>query len=370
MSIYELDDNLLRPIPESTFASSGVKERADLQRLLKDKIEVISPDTLVISEEFGAWDESKRRIDLLALDRSANLIVIELKRTEDGGFMDLQAIRYAAMVSTMTFENAVEVYGAYLSKEGKDELDPEAEILSFLDWEEPNEEAFAQDVRIVLASAEFSKELTTTILWLNNRQFDIRCVRLRPYSYGEKILIDVTQVIPLPEAEEYQVRVREKETEVRQAKRQWDERSFFSTMKSLCNAECVDMARRLLTWAKDNADTVEWNRGTKRGCFAPTFQLGHDRKSRYKMFLVWTGGVVAIRTDDLLKRTALHDGILVNEYLKRIGKIEGIDPIFDTDKRTRFNLRSLPEASLNSFVEETEALIVRIKDWHGTRREV
>ena len=55
-------------------------------------------ETLVISEEFGEWEESRRRIDLLGLDKDANLVVIELKRTEDG---ELQSIRYAAMVSTM-----------------------------------------------------------------------------------------------------------------------------------------------------------------------------------------------------------------------------------------------------------------------------
>jgi len=40
--------------------------------------------------------------------------VIELKRTNDGGHMDLQAIRYAAMVSTMTFKQSVETYAKFL----------------------------------------------------------------------------------------------------------------------------------------------------------------------------------------------------------------------------------------------------------------
>jgi hypothetical protein len=35
-----------------------------LQRLLRNQIEVISPETLIVSEEFGEWEESKRRIDL------------------------------------------------------------------------------------------------------------------------------------------------------------------------------------------------------------------------------------------------------------------------------------------------------------------
>ena len=109
MAIYQITDDKLVPSAEITFAQIGIKERADLQRILKNQIEIISPETLVISEEFGDWEDSKRRIDLLGIDKSANLIVIELKRTEDGGHMELQAIRYAAMVSAMTFERAIEV---------------------------------------------------------------------------------------------------------------------------------------------------------------------------------------------------------------------------------------------------------------------
>lgn len=74
---------------------------------------------------------------------------------------------------------------------------------------------FAQDVKIILVSAEFSKEVTTSVLWLNERGLDIRCVRLRPYVLGERLLLDIQQVLPLPEAEEYQVQIRKKAAEER-----------------------------------------------------------------------------------------------------------------------------------------------------------
>lgn len=221
MAIYELTQNELRQIDETTFEEVNVKERDDLQRLLRDKIEVIAPDTLVISEEFSEWRDAKRRIDLLAIDREGNLVVIELKRTETGGHMELQAIRYAAMVSTMTLERAVDVYGRYL-KSRKIEEDPERKIREFLESDESDEgieERFARDVRIVLAAAEFSKELTTTVMWLNERSMDIRCVRLRPYLDGKRVFLDVQQIVPLPEAEQYQVKLREK------AQRQRDSRN-------------------------------------------------------------------------------------------------------------------------------------------------
>jgi len=214
MPIYELTNDQIRPFDETTFAAAGISERGDLQRLLRENVEVVSPDTLVIAEEFGDWEESRRRIDLLGIDKDASLVVIELKRTEDGGHMELQAIRYAAMVSTMTFDKVVDVFDAYLRRLGR-EANAKETILEFLEWDEPDEDLFAQDVRMVLSSAEFSKELTTAVMWLNDRDLDIRCVRIRPYKGGHRLLIDVQQVIPLPEAAEYQIHIREKERKER-----------------------------------------------------------------------------------------------------------------------------------------------------------
>ncbi|MBY0522791.1 MAG: hypothetical protein K2R98_05315 [Gemmataceae bacterium] len=217
MPIYEIATDQIRKIAETSFSEAGIKERADLQRLLRSQIEIISPETLVIAEEFGEWEDAKRRIDLLGLDKDANLVVIELKRTEDGGHMDLQAIRYAAMVSTMTFEKVIEVYGAYLKKINSN-LDPRSSILQFLGRDDPNEDSFAQDVRIVLASAEFSKELTTAVLWLNDHGLDIRCVRIKPYKDNGRVLVDIQSIIPLPEAQEFQVQIKEKQQREREAR--------------------------------------------------------------------------------------------------------------------------------------------------------
>lgn len=209
MPIYEIGHQTITSLKETTFSEAGIRERSDLQRLLRDHSDVIADDILVISEEFGEWEGSRRRIDLLAIDSQANIVVIELKRSEDGGYMELQALRYAAMVSTMTFERAAEVYANYLSKQ-QSQVNAAQVMLDFLGWDESVEDSFAQDVRIVLVSADFSKELTTSIMWLNERGLDIRCVRMKPYKDSGRTLVDVQQVIPLPEAQDYIVGIREK----------------------------------------------------------------------------------------------------------------------------------------------------------------
>lgn len=225
MPLYELRDDYVEPVEATTFSEEGIRERDDLQRLLRDQLEVLVPEAMVIAEEFGSWTESRRRIDLLALDEDANLVVIELKRTEDGGHMELQAVRYAAMVSNMTFEQVVDAHSSYLAARNRDD-DAEQLILDHLGWDEPDEDHFAQEVRIILAAAEFSKELTTSVLWLNERGLDIRCVRLKPYRLDDKLLVEAEQIIPLKEAEAYQVQVREKvarerSSRLRRAQGEW-----------------------------------------------------------------------------------------------------------------------------------------------------
>jgi hypothetical protein len=223
MALYEIRSDAIVSITATSFGLEQVHERGDLQRLLRTNINVVCPDTLVIAEEFCDWDDSRRRIDLLALDKEANLVVVELKRSEDGGHMDLQAIRYAAMVSTMTFNQAVAAHSGYLAALGRQD-DARAAILDFLGWDDANEDAFGQEVRIVLVSAEFSKELTTAVLWLNDHSLNLRCVRLKPYNLEGRVLVDVQQIIPLPEATQYTVRVAKKEQQqkaARQAQRDY-----------------------------------------------------------------------------------------------------------------------------------------------------
>ena len=83
-------------------------------------------------------------------------------------------------------------------------------MLEFLGWAEPSEDDFGTDTRILLVSADFSKELTTSVLWLNEKGLDIRCIRLRPHKLNEELVLQVEQVLPLPEAQDYVVGVREK----------------------------------------------------------------------------------------------------------------------------------------------------------------
>jgi hypothetical protein len=209
--IFEFGSEGLIPATSTSFEGERLRERQDIQRVLRERIDAIDPNLMVLAEEFSDWQDSSRRIDLLCLDADANLVVVELKRTSDGGHMELQAVRYAAMVSAMTFEQAVETFARYRAASNGASADAEAarsEILSFLRWSEPQEDSFAQETRIILVSGDFSKELTTSVMWLRERDIDIRCVRLKPYRLDDgRVILDIQQLIPLPEASDFQTQI-------------------------------------------------------------------------------------------------------------------------------------------------------------------
>ena len=213
MPLYEVGERSLERRPTADFAALAMYERQDLQRLLRGQIDALGEDLLVIGEEFGEWQDARRRIDLLALDKSGRLVVIEIKRTDDGGHMELQAIRYAAMVSSMGFAQVLEAYSVHCAKHrAQEDVDARGELESFLGSSEVDEDpVISTDVRIILVSADFGREITTAVLWLNGFEgMDIRCIRLVPYELDGTVLLDIQQVIPLPEAADYQVQLRKK----------------------------------------------------------------------------------------------------------------------------------------------------------------
>lgn len=83
--IFELDQNSVTVISRTTFSKNQIRERQDHEHLLRDQIQVIHENLMVLAEEYGEWEESHRRIDFLVLDRFRDFVILELKRAPDEG---------------------------------------------------------------------------------------------------------------------------------------------------------------------------------------------------------------------------------------------------------------------------------------------
>ena len=211
-----MKDGALVEVKSTTFAAVGVLERQHLQAALLTNPGLIGDDLLVIAEEYGDWTDAKRRLDLLCLSRAGQLVVVELKRTEDGGHIELQALRYAAMVSTLQYADVERAFRIHLKRTKQDPDEAEQRLTDWLtDVDTEETPVPVGEPRIVLVSAGFDKEITSAVLWLNRiipSDTDmIRCVKITPYVLPGHLLLDVQQLIPLPEAAEYMVQVRQRE---------------------------------------------------------------------------------------------------------------------------------------------------------------
>jgi Protein of unknown function DUF91. len=125
----------LQQIPERTFADLGVLERSDFQEWVVANPELLGEELLVIQSEYSKFEETRDRLDILALDVNGKLVVVELKRDEADATTDLQAIKYASYCATLTAEEIQHDYRSFWNGRGRD-LSPEdvgEEFAGFLD---------------------------------------------------------------------------------------------------------------------------------------------------------------------------------------------------------------------------------------------
>ena len=193
--------------------------------------------------------------------------------------MELQAIRYAAMVSSMTLDQTIAAYARTLGDQDA-EVAARREILEFLELNTTEEAELNDEIRIILVSADFTTEITTSVIWLNRHGIDITCIRLKPYRMNEELLVDVAQIIPLPEAADYEIKVREQAQEKKKVRsaRQEIFRRFW--------AQYIERSKsKTALYANRSTSTDHWmSAGIGRGGFSLNASVTEDR-SRIECYI-------------------------------------------------------------------------------------
>ena len=220
--MYKVDrpTNSLHSLQEVSFSSLGFTERYHLQEWLAKNPQALTRESddelLIIQKEFAGFDDTKERLDLLAIDKKGNLVIIENKLDDSGRDVVWQALKYAGYCANLRKEQILEIFQLYLDREEPEETRPAAEVMAeFLEYESLDEVLINQirTQRVMMVAANFRKEVTNTALWL--MQFGIRaqCFKVTPYRFNDDVFIDIRQVIPTPEAESYMIGMAQKEAE-------------------------------------------------------------------------------------------------------------------------------------------------------------
>lgn len=115
LGIWRIDHELTR------IQTSAMDEEARLEDLLDQDITIASPDWMIIGRQvptgYGSY------IDLLAMDRDGNLIVIELKRDKTPRDVVAQALDYASWIKDLEDDDVASIYEAYVRRYHSDKAD-------------------------------------------------------------------------------------------------------------------------------------------------------------------------------------------------------------------------------------------------------
>lgn len=84
MYIINKEKNRITNIDKASFTELGFKERANLQEWIAHNPTCLGEELLIIQKEFNGFDETNERLDLLALDKQGNLVIIENKLDDTG----------------------------------------------------------------------------------------------------------------------------------------------------------------------------------------------------------------------------------------------------------------------------------------------
>jgi hypothetical protein len=214
--MYRIDriNNRIKQLSVKRFAELGFYEREHLQEWIANEPESLGEELLIIQKEFDGFDETKERLDLLALDKEGNLIIIENKLDDSGRDVVWQALKYASYCSNLNKSQIVDIYQAYLNRYcgGGDAKTLICEFLEVTDLGEVLLNSGNQQ-RIMLVSAKFRKEVTSTVMWLLTHGINLQCFKVTPYELDEQLFLNIEQIIPTREAEEFMIGMSAKEAD-------------------------------------------------------------------------------------------------------------------------------------------------------------
>lgn len=208
MYIIDLPSNSLTKIEKTSFKALKLEERKHLQEWIAKEPSSLGEDLLIIQKEFDGFSDTRERLDLLALDKDGNLVIIENKLDDSGRDVTWQAIKYASYCSSLTKQDIIDIYQKYLGSTAS----AEDSLSDFFDGRDLSDVEInvGNSQRIFFVAAHFRKEVTSSVMWLLNFNLRIKCFKVTPFRYNEKILLEFDQIIPIKDADDYTIKIASK----------------------------------------------------------------------------------------------------------------------------------------------------------------
>ena len=211
MYVIDQKTNRVKKLDSQKFKEANFEERKNLQEWIANEPSIFNEELLIIQKEFDGFDNTQERLDLLALDKDGNLVLIENKLDDTGRDVTWQALKYTSYCYTLKNDQVKDIFQKYLgSEKNAEEL-----IANFLNKKSFDEVDLNNEQRIILVSGSYRKEVTSTVLWLRNKYLlNIKCFEVSLSSLNGQYILDIEQIIPAKkEVDDYMISISDKNRE-------------------------------------------------------------------------------------------------------------------------------------------------------------
>jgi len=202
-------------------------------------------------------------IDLLAIDRQGDLVVIELKRNRTPRETLAQTLEYASFVEKLGYEQLDELFRNYT---GDEPLNLAQHHRIYFDLVSDEAVVFNKDQRIVIVGQKITPEIHQTSTFLRNKGVRVTCLEFTFFKTDDELRLLSTSIVVGNEAA-LKVPPRPPPIPPRIS-----ESTFFNSLDE--NGKFV--FEKLLAWAKSNSFPIQWG---KKG-----FSLNVDLSGTYVAF--------------------------------------------------------------------------------------
>jgi hypothetical protein len=228
VDVEEVSPVLFASVPIN---SGGNATESHLEAMIASNVELFvnpsdedeGPTLLVIGRQVRT--KTNRRMDLVALDGTGGLTLIEVKRdASDVGnradHAEIQAVRYAASLGKLKTEDdlVAALYARYVERYEGEQLKLHGGGRSAEEWARKRLTEFIRKngidgarlnhtQNVVLIGASFDSDTISAAAWMAKNGLPFRVIQVEPRRIADSYFLDVKQLIPVPAYEDFYVDV-------------------------------------------------------------------------------------------------------------------------------------------------------------------
>jgi hypothetical protein len=179
--MWRIEGRDLKPLDEGS-----IRSESDLEDLISRRPEILREDLMIIGRQVEV-EELKDKIDLLAVDSNLNTVVIEIKKGQVKGGVDIQCLKYASYVSNWNFDQLKEIAESYFrdNKIGKTFVNALQEFAGEeIDYEDVNRRQ-----RIILVGTDFDPRIMSVGKWLIDQGVPMKFVKILILTDGNNTFL-------------------------------------------------------------------------------------------------------------------------------------------------------------------------------------